>query len=285
MISICKSDNELRRMWRQQILAHCNSQFVESRKGFVAVTFVDQANTQSRFVDISNLLAVLVYEDDTHYNNRRSLRLSAYKVSRIADGVRWGGAENSRMHKDLTLAPQYGARGQRLDRIKNELIALALKLDRRLSRAASHPAAPWAALRLPRLWAGFRARQAETLRGKGPEFEQMCHKRCRVASEVFCESAREIANLTAYPLDWISNQLSSAVAVFAEVAPGLRRQVCRNGSLPEGLIGFHGASEFDFFSSRFRGRISNRSTFRGGNCRTSLIEQNATAKDTIAALR
>jgi len=277
MIAITNPSNKLRRQWRQQILAHCNPRHVAARKGFAALAFVDQANASSEFVDINNLLVVLVYEDDAYRSDHRSLRLSGYKVSRVTDGVQWGGAENCRLYKDLTLAPQHGARGQRCDRSKHELLALALRLDRRLSRAARHPAAPWTGMWLPRLWAGFRTHQAETLRGEGPEFERACHKQSRAASEVFRESAHHIAGLTAYPLDWVSAQLGSAVAVFAEVTLGLRRHVCRIDSLSEGLIGFQGASAFDFYNSRFRRRQGTRCVSNGDGHRELLIQQKATS--------
>jgi hypothetical protein len=255
MIAITKPTNELRRQWRQQILAHCKPRHVETRRGFAAMTIVDQANTSSRFIDINDLLVVLVHEDDTLCYDRRSLRLSGYNVSRIPGGVQFGGAENCRIYKDLTLAPQHRARGQRLDRSKNEL--LALKLDHRLGRAARHSAGPWPGLRLPQLWAGFRARHAGVLRGDGPEFERACRQQCRSANELFLESARQVAGLTAFPLDWLAGQTDSATAIFAEVTPGLRRQVCRI-QLPEGLIGYQGTSAYDFFSSRFRRRPGGR---------------------------
>jgi hypothetical protein len=278
MIALTSATDELRRQWRQQILAHCNSRHVAARKGFVAMAFVDQANTSSRFVDINKLLVVVLYEGDAHRSEHRSLRLSGYKVSRVPDGVQWGGADNCRLYKDLALAPLYGARGQRLDHSKHELLALALKLDRRLSRAACHPAAPWPGLRLPRLWAGFRTRHVETLRGEGPEFERACRERCKTTSEVFCESAREIISLKAYPLDWVSDQLDSAVAIFAEPTPSLRRQVCRIGSLPEGLIGFHGAGAYDFYNSRFRNWACGRRPSRRANHARTQNLQNESRK-------
>ena len=76
-----------------------NFQAIATRKGFVALTFVDQSNTSSEFVDINNLLVVLAYEDDAHRSERRVLRLSGYEVGRVSDGVCFGGAENCRMYK------------------------------------------------------------------------------------------------------------------------------------------------------------------------------------------
>jgi hypothetical protein len=232
MIAMTTPTNELRRQWRRQLSAHCNPHHVETRKGFVALTFVDQSNTSSEFVDINNLLVVLAYEDDAHRSERRVLRLSGYGVGRVSDGVYFGGAENCRMYKDLTLAPQHGARGQRLDRSKHDLLALALKLDRRLSRAARYPSALWRGLRMPRLWAGFRARHAGVLQGDGPEFEQACRRQGRAANQLFLESARSIHGLTAYPLDWVSGQLELATAIFAKVTPSMRRKICRVDNLP-----------------------------------------------------
>jgi hypothetical protein len=262
MIGMTTLTNELRRQWRAQLSAHCNPHHVETRKGFVALTFVDQSNTSSKFVDINNLLVVLVYVDNVRRNDRRSLRLSGYGVSRVRDGVCFGGGENCRIYKDLTLAPQQSARGQRLDCSKHDLLALALKLDRRLSRAARHPAAPWRGLQLPRLWAGFRAHHAGVLQGDGPEFERACRQQGRAGNLLFRDSAHPLHGLTAYPLDWVSSQLESATAIFAEVTPSMRRQICRVGSLPEGLIGFQGASAFDFYNSRFHKRASGRRPLR-----------------------
>jgi hypothetical protein len=278
LIAMTTPTNEMRRKWRKQLLAHCNPHHVAAKKGFVALTFVDQANTSSEFVDINNVLVALVYEDDAHPGYRRSLRLSGYGVRRVPGGVLWGSAKNCRIYKELTLEPQHGARGQRLDLNQRELLALALQLDRRLTRAARYPAAPWPGFRLPQLWAGFRARHTGVLQGVGPEFEQSCHKNCRAANVLFRDSARPIHSLTAYPLDWVSGQLEFATAIFAEVTPCMRRQICRIGNLPEGLIGFQGASAFDFYNSRFHKRASGRRALRRDGRIKAANLQNETRK-------
>ena len=71
----------------------------------------------------------------------------------------------------------------------------------------------------------------------------------------------------------MGGQLDSAVAVFAEVRLGLKRQVCRIASLPDEQIGFHGASAYDFYNSRFRGRPYKRAVSRGNDCRKVMIKQ------------
>jgi hypothetical protein len=268
MIAMNRSSNNLLSQWRQQLLTHCDPRSVAARKGFVALTFIDHANTSSVFVDIKSLSVVLVFEDESHRYDRCPLRLCCYDVSRISNGVLWGGANNCRQFKDLTLVPRQNARGRRLDIAKHELLALALKLNCRLSRAARHSAAPWPSLRLPRLWAGFRARVANELWGAGPEFERAVQMQRAEPIAFFRDTARHIDGLTAYPMDWVSGQLNLATAIFAEVTPGMRRQVGRIGNLPDGLVGFQGASAFDFYNSRFRELAGKprRARRNGGAC-------------------
>ena len=151
MVTTTPTFDHLPAQWRRQILAHRDPQSVAARKGFVAASFIDQANSSSAFVDIENLLIVLLYEDefrsvDGSQSQRVPLRLAGYRASCVLHGVQLGGAANSALFKDLMLGPQYAARGQRIDRSKVELLSLALKLDRRLTRAARHPAAPLAAI-------------------------------------------------------------------------------------------------------------------------------------------
>jgi hypothetical protein len=170
----------------------------------------------------------------------------------VPHGVQWGGEANSQLFKDLTLTPQFGGRGQRTDKRRVELLSLALKLDRRLSRAARHPAAPWLSLRLPRLWAGFRQNEVRNLVGDGPEFEEIRHH-CGLSATILLQGAsRRLYGLVLYPLDWVTNQLKHTTAIFAELRPSLRRQTCRIEGLPHGLVGYQGASAFDFYGSRYR---------------------------------
>jgi hypothetical protein len=275
------SDARLLRQWRRQMAAHCSWQHVAARKGFAALTFLDNSNRSTRFVDINNLFVLLLFEDDYYRYDRAPLRLCGYKVRDISHGVEWGGAENCKLFKDATLTPQHGARGQRLDRRKLNLIEHALRLDRRLSRAARHPAAPWPNLQLPRLWAGFRPNHAAALRGEGPEFENECAMQCARAMEFFHVSAQCIEGLTCYQLDWISGQLDGAVAVFAEVTYQMRHQICRIGKLPDGLSGFQGSSVFDFFSNHFRGQTGNRPRRPGNRYQKHLVPQCQTVETTL----
>jgi hypothetical protein len=116
------------------------------------------------------------------------------------------------------------------------------------------------------------------LQGDGPEFEQACRRQGREAHELFRESARSIHGLTAYPSDWVSDQLGYATAIFAEVTPSIRSQICRVGNLREGLIGFQGASAFDFYNSRFQTRVSGRRPLRRDGLTRTANLRNETRK-------
>jgi hypothetical protein len=275
MIALNNSNQELRHQWRRQMAVRCNPRLVAARKGFVALAFINNACSSSRYANIDDLLVLVLYEDDVRSSRLPSLRLCGYGATRLPDGVQWG-AENCRLFKNLALAPQRGARNERIDREKRDLLALALRLDRRLGRAARYPSLPWPGLRLPRLWAGYRARHAGELVGAGPEFESACQLQSVASPELFRGSARRIDGLVAYPLDWVNSQLESAVAVFAELTLGIRRQVCRVEELPKGLIGFYGASAFDFYNSRFRNRSrSCRPWRRGARVKAATPERSA----------
>ena len=63
---------DLPAQWPRQILAHRDPQSVAARKGFVAASFIDQANLSSALVDIENLLVVLLYEDEFRSVDGRS---------------------------------------------------------------------------------------------------------------------------------------------------------------------------------------------------------------------
>lgn len=180
MVTATPSVNYSPSQWRRQILACRDPQSIAARAGYVAASFIDRGNKSSVLVEIERVSAVLLFEEcsvDHASPERVPLRLVSYRASRVPHGVQWGGDVNAHLFKDLTLTPQFGARGQRIDRRKVELLSLARKLNSRLSRAACHPAAPWPSLRLPPMWAGFRQREARNLVAQGPEFEEFgCHR-------------------------------------------------------------------------------------------------------------
>jgi hypothetical protein len=268
-----QSAAKLKAHWRHQIVRRRALHWIESRKGLVSVAFVDQSRSGARFVEINSLLIFVLYEDEIHHSGggartRVALRLAAYRASRIAHGVLWGGTENSVLHKDLMLAPNAYARGQRIDIRKADLLRLGFDLDSWLSLAARHPGLRRPHLRLPRLWAGFRSHIAADLQGEGPEFEKVCMRPGLDAKAALEASAQDFERLKLYPLSWISQRLDEAVAVFAQLGSIPKRQVAKVARFPEDLRGFWEASEFDFYSSRFR-RLptqSLNSSVENGHC-------------------
>jgi hypothetical protein len=280
MVTTSCTPRSLCRLWRRQLMCRLDSDLWEARRRFVAMTFLNLANTVSTFVDIQNLLVVLLYEDSTSGGSRMGrspVRFSGYRLSRVPHGIQWGGRENSAFLKNLLLAPKARAYGQRMDSKKSDLLSLALKLDRRLSLAARHSAAPWPALRLPTLWAGFQQRDLRILRFAGPEFEASWREASASASSLVETTSRQVDGLTLYPIDWVSSQLGMARAIFAEIRPTMSRPVFRVEEIFSNLIGFQGASRFDFFDSRYRrhpGPNSNRK-FTKGHCKRPLWRLNA----------
>ncbi len=269
----------LKAQWRSQILRRRHG-LLEARKGLIASLFIDQSESHAPYVDIHSLLVLVLYEDefrtsDGVVSERTPLRLCGYSARRRPHGVQWGGVENSRLFKDLTVAPRFYAEGQRLDLRKEDLLGAALELDRRLARVARCPAMQREGVRLPRLWAGFHTPIAGLIRGEGPEFESACRQTAVSAEVLFSSGARDFEGLKLWPLEWVSDQLEHSATVFAEMAGFWRSQVARIGSFPEGLMGFQGASEFDFYHNQFRrmpwrnngdtsaDRSSNRSHVRG----------------------
>jgi hypothetical protein len=243
--------------WHRQILRHRNPQAIAARSRFVVTSFIDQAGKCSALVDINRLLVVLLYEDPVGHRcsprpNGSPLRFAGYRVTRVPHGIQWGGATNSQFFKDLTLAPRARGRSQRLDCGQTQMVDLAAGMDRRLARAGRHPNAPWPKLRLPRVWAGFRVHSAHALRGDGPEFELACCDAKTASALIFERSKRMVNGIALHPLEWVSSKLDQAVAVYAELTPSLRRQVFRIESGLDSLVGYQGASEFDFYHSRFR---------------------------------
>jgi hypothetical protein len=74
-------------------------------------------------------------------------------------------------------------------------------------------------------------------------------------------------------MDWVTSQLEHATAIFAELRPSLRRQTCRIEGVPDGLIGYQGASMFDFYSSRYRNVRRDDTTSSYGEKHKLLIPQ------------
>lgn len=235
-------------------LARWDARFGKRRRNrtpprpFGALGYLANGPVVDGLAEIENLVLVAVY-DEPQESGKLALRLAGFAGRRVPWGVQWGGQDGNLFFKDLLLRPSRQARGRRLDAACESLLALALKLDRQLERHARYPrpARPQP-LRLPRLWAGFRASQVAHITGDGPELARIG----RSADDLLAESRRSHEGLVLYPLEWVSHQWPRMAAVFADLATYSRWQVFPLHDIPADLQGHQAAAEFDFYHSRFR---------------------------------
>ena len=146
-----------------------------------------------------------------------------------------------------------GARGLRLDASSTDLIRLALYLNRDIQRHSFYGRRCKSdQVRLPKLWAGFRPGEVAQVEGDGPELADYCARTGHSASEALATIRREHFGLVLLPFAWVSSAWQQAAAVFADLRRYPLRQVFPISKLPDDLIGFQGAAEFNFHHSRFR---------------------------------
>ncbi len=197
-------------------------------------------------------LTLIILCDELLRPGHCALRLAGYSGSRVPWGVRFGGSENCRFFKDLRLQPVPGARGYRLDLASTELLALGLRLERELDRCVRYRQRPVREqVCLPKLWAGFQPADAASITGDGPELEAYATRTGRSPQRLLKHLRRDQFGLVFHPLAWVSHHWQQAVTVLADLERFPKRQVFRLRHLPDDLIGFQDAVEFDFHS-RFR---------------------------------
>jgi hypothetical protein len=189
--------------------------------------------------------------------------LAGCGANRIPWGVRFGGPGQCRFLSDLRLQPVPQAQGYRLDLADTELLSLGLKLARELDRHARyHQRRIREQIRLPKLWAGFRAQDAANLTGDGPELADYARRTGRSPHDLMHRLQRSHLGLVLYPLAWVSHHWQKAVAVFADLERFPTRQVVRMLHRPDDLEGYQAAAEFHFSGQRstVRRRRRRRST-------------------------
>jgi hypothetical protein len=257
MCILVEIDRRNKRRWNRQILRHRDKSTIEARKGLVAMYIHDHSRLPHPYVEIDHLLISVLYEDEFHpvkdsQPERNPLRFCGYRVAKMPDGAQWGGTSNIVFFKDLTLSPNYSGRGQRLRLDKSFHVELALELDGCLSSAARHPELHRPNLQLPHLWAGFRRRSADNLRGVGLELELASRRTGISTLELLRQCERDFEGLKLYPLDLVTIDIESATTVFADIAEFRRPRVFRIPKFPRDLVGQLGASNYDFYHGRYR---------------------------------
>ena len=220
-------------------------------------------------IEVENLTIVILYTEQLR-SGHCALRLAGYSGSRVPWGVRFGSSENCRFFKDLSLQPVPAARGYRLDLASTELLALGLGLERELDRHARYRQRQVRQhLQLPKLWAAFRPADEANITGDGPELAAYASRTGRNPKCLLQHLRRDRFGLTLYPFAWVSHHWQQAVAVLADLERFPKRQVFRLRQLPDDLVGYQDATEYDFHESRFRQRARDsrrRQSARAAEC-------------------
>ena len=225
------------------------------RQPLAALGYLIDGPVSRGLVEVEHVTLAVLY-DELVGGDQLALRLAGYSGTQVPWGVMWGGAEQNRFFKDLSLQPVPQSRGLRLDLARPRLLRIGLQLERELDRYARHPTlATRPNLRLPCLWAAFAPQHATGLAGDGPELDAYARRMRKGMAEAFSAVRRQHHGLILHPLAWVGRHWERAATIFVDLARFPTRQVFRLDDLPRNLAGYQDAAEFNFFESRFRRRI------------------------------
>jgi len=236
--------------WRQRLggRRHRHAQ----PRPLAAMGYLANGPVVGGLIEVEKLAIVILYNDPIG-PGQFALRLAGFVGDRVPWGVKWGGPEQCKFFKDLRLQPVPEGRGLRLDADSTDLLRLGLQLDREIERHVRYRRGPVnGRVQLPKLWAGFRMADADSITGDGPELATYARRTGRPPQSLLEHLRRDHFGLALYPLAWVSHHWQQAVAIFADLERFPRRQVFPLRRLPDDLVGFQAAAEFDFFDSRFR---------------------------------
>ncbi len=199
-------------------------------------------------VEVGNLILTVLYDEKVR-PGQDTLRLAGFWGEPVPWGVRWGGGDQCRFCKDLLLQPVPGGPGLRINAARTDLLRLGLALDQELDRHARNPRLPvQRRIQLPKLWAAFHQADAAAVSGDGPELASYARQERQAAEELLARFRRTHGRLVLQPLAWVSHHWRQAVTIFADLERFPRRQVFAIRRLPDDLVGFQAAAEFDFRS-------------------------------------
>ena len=233
-------------LWRHRLGGRRHRQ--AQPRPLAALGYLANGPVINDLIEVANLTVILLYDEPIRYGHC-ALRLAGYSGARVPWGVRFGGPENCRFLKDLRLQPVPGGRGYRLDLANTEVLALGLGLERELHRCARFcQQQVREQVCLPKLWAGFRPADAASITGDGPELEAYAARTGRSPQRLLEHLRRDHFGMVCHPLAWVSHHWQQAVAVLADLDRFPRQQVFHLRQLPDDLVGYQGAAEFDFHS-------------------------------------
>lgn len=217
-------------------------------RGAAALGYMAQGPVENGLIAVGKLTLTIMYACQVR-SWQHALRLAGFTGKPVPWGVRWGGPDQCRFVKDFLLQPVPGGPGLRLDLADSELLPLSLRLHDELVRAVRHGRVR-EQVQLPRLWAGFDPATAARIVGDGPELTAYAARTGRSPQDLLNRLRLDHSGLVLFPAAWTSHAWDKAVMVFADLERFPRRQVFQVEKLPDDLMGFHDAAEFDF--SHFR---------------------------------
>lgn len=234
-------------LWRRQIARQLSRRSRAGSRAVAALGYQLRRPAVDGLIPLRDL-NLYVLHDSWDVSEPR-IRFAGYRASLIAEGVAFGGADRIVLQKDLALPPtRRTAREQfRLD--GDELLCLALQLDRRLELFTGRPrlTRPHVPV-LPPLWAALNIPEPV---GAGPEYEEFQRRLHWTGGNLLRHYRRPFGAKLLYPLKFVSHLWEQFRGVYADVTTMPKRQVIHCTG-PEDLAGFMDATQFDFFGSRFR---------------------------------
>ena len=249
MIATCEQPSPLDQ-WRKRLGGR--RQLLAQPRPLAAMGYMANGPVIDGLIEVENLTVILLYDDPIR-PGRCALRLAGYSGSRVPWGIRFGGPENCRFFKDLQLQPVPGGQGYRLDSASEELLTLGLALERQLDRHARfHQRQVRERPFLSKLWAAFRPADATNITGDGPELIAYAAQTGRLPQHLLEHLRRDHHGFVLHPLAWVSHHWQQALAIFVDLQRFPRGQVFRLRHLPDDLVGFQDAAEYNFHDSRFR---------------------------------
>lgn len=256
MRSTLSTARQMEYRWRRHALAICEEGGRNALHGFAGINFVDLSKVCAPYVELHSLRILVMYLENARPDDRdafcvSALRLSGYRASVVPHGVQWGGQDNSEIFKNLKLMPGCGARRERIDCRRGNLLRVSMDFRSHIVNAIRRRNTQLA-VQLPRAWAAFRAADARRILGEGPEFEQACREAELGGRAMIDQTMRRFEGLRLAPLDWVGSELRNATTVFVETASSPTLQVVRIDDPQTELVGYVGANSFDFYHSRFR---------------------------------
>ena len=250
MIATLENPSSLMDRWRQRFggRRRCNRR----PRPLAALGYLTNGPMIEGLIEVEKLTLIILSDEPVRFG-QHSLRLAGFSGSRVPWGIQWGGRENCRFLKNLSLQPVPNGPGLRLNSASTDLLRLGLQLDRDLERHVRRPSlSVRQRLRLPCLWAAFTPADAANITGDGPELAAYVRRTGKSPWRLMEQIHREYFGLSLLPFSWVSHHWQQAVAVFADLERFPRRQVFSLRRPADDLVGYQEAASFDFLRDRFR---------------------------------